>query len=267
MTDPLWRANATMTKATGNSSSSATGNLASTTVGDLNVLWINVSPTGNGTDPGPITVGGVAVAAKGSTNSAGWTTLANSFDTGNPSVRLCGVFRIFQSGDPSTITWGFAVSTCNYVTGGTAWQVGTFDPADPVPSGSAAIQTQASSSTSFAAPSITTTSRGVICSATGNRTNNTYTAPSGMTIRQTDFNSSTANLAIADTGTAVAAQTVTKTWTGTGATSVANTAAWLIKENVLTPVSATRATTWNVAAQVSATRATTCAATPRSTRR
>jgi len=215
--DPVRVGVATPTTTTGATNTTTTGNLASTAVGDLNILVLNVVPAANLTDPGVPTIGGVSIAA------AGWTDLTlGSWDSGSPGPRLTVVGRVYQSGDPTSITWGWA-SPGDSSAGGIAYQAGTFDPADPITN--EAIQVQASSSTNFPLPSMTTTTRGTPVEIASNRTSGTWTMP--HTTLTSAYAPSSANFAISDAGPQ-AAGTFTPTATFSAATSVGNTAQLLV---------------------------------------
>lgn len=231
MTDPTFVAAATVTSAAANTATSATGNLASTTVGILNILWLNAMPVANTTDPGAPTINGQAIA------SSGWTLLGSSFDTGSPGVRLTAVYRVYQAGDPSSITWAWA-SPGNYVTGGVAYS--NFDTTTPVEN--ASFQGQVASATAFPTPSVTTTDSGLVCSLFSNRSAGTWTGLPG-TSRSTGAATSSANFGYSDSGTAQAAGAQSKTGTFSVATSVGNTAIWLVKSAAAAPV-ATPLSTW-----------------------
>lgn len=231
MTTPTFVAAATVAVSTTSTLVSAVGNLASTTVGDLNILWLDTSPAANTTDPGVPTINGQAIA------SSGWTLIGSSYDTGSPGVRLTAAYRVYQAGDPSTITWGWTAAG-NFATGGVAYR--NFDPAAPVVS--ASFQTQVASSTAFPTPSITTTADGVIGSLFGNRTGGTWTLPG--TTRTTGAAASAANFGYSDTGSTLqTAGSYSKTGTFSAATSVGNTAIWLVKAVASAPV-ATPLSTW-----------------------
>lgn len=224
--DPIFRAAATATTTVANSSSN-TANLASTTVGDINIVVINVtSATVTTADPGVPTINGSSIAA------AGWNLIDSSFDTAaSGASRLTIAWRIFQTGDASTITWAWTGSTGDSAAGAVAYRTGTFNSTTPIPTDGHSAQTQVPSSTSFATPSVTTGERGLVLSIFSNRTAGTWTAPSGDTARLTGAATSSSNFLISEAPAASAPGTYSKTATFSAATSVGNQGIVLLASN------------------------------------
>lgn len=234
--------------ATGNVTTSYSQALASTTTGDLNIIAINVSPQANLTDPGVPTIDGTAVDTTPGNTAGGWTTIGTAWDSGSPGPRMTVVYRVRQAGDPSSVTIAWS-SVGNYATVVSAFQAGTFDTSTPVEQ--AAIQNQATTSTSFPLPSMTTTVRGSALYFASNRSTGTWTMP-GTLINHAE-NASTANIATAY-DTAAAAHTESPTATHTASTGAGNTAIASLKSK---PASGA---TQNAQADLTSTPATDAAA-------
>ena len=170
---------------------SAPGNVPGQT-GDLVIIGIEITPTASSVDPGVPTIDGSAISASGWTLLGGGIGLS-SFNGTSPGTRLTVVAKVRAGGDPDQITWGWSgTATGNYSAGGIAIAAGTFDTTTPIEGD--AIQNQASSSTTFPFPSITTTVRGLIVEFAGNRSNGGWTMPAQL--RQEFYTSSSSNIAI-----------------------------------------------------------------------
>lgn len=247
---------AVTSSATGNTTTSYSQALASTTTGDMNIIGINVSPLANTTDPGVPTIDGATISTTpGGTSSDGkWTTIGTYWDTGSPGPRLSAVYRVRQSGDPTSVTIAWA-QVGNYATVVEPIQAGTFDPTTPIEGG--AVLAQAASSTTFPFATLTTTVRGRAGYIAGNRTTGGWTMPG--TSQGSASNSGTANIDLS-LGTAADAHSETPSATFTGsATAVGNTIIFSIVSNPgggLISVSKAIATTWHTLASTSKSLAT-----------
>jgi hypothetical protein len=193
---------------------SLVANVPNPAVGAVNFLVLTARSTGTGVDPG-VTV------------PAGWTQLLASVDSGTPSTALVVAWRTFQTGDPSTAMWTWT-ATGDAVAVGASWP--GVSNTTPVRTGEAAIQQQATSSTSFPTPSITLAgSTSWLAWAVGHRSGGTFTAPTAPdTERSVLVQTSASALTMRDSGGTAASGAQSRTVVASAATSVGNTAIWAL---------------------------------------
>lgn len=181
-------------------------NLASTTVGAFNVIGLSINSTASAGDPIP-------------TVPTGWSVIGEKSKTGTPWHHLIVIGRIYQSGDPTSLTISWSL-TGNGSAGCAAYS--GVDTTTPVITATEVLaSSKSASNTSWDTGSITTAGSRWICAAFANRSSGTWSALTD-TQRYTQITASSANIAYEDSNGAVASGTYNKTATYSVSTSVGN---------------------------------------------